>query len=55
MNIFKALLNKIHLRIITRVKGNSNILKITGSIKKQSKIRINGNNNSYNEPLKSNQ
>lgn len=45
MNVFNTLLTKIRLKMIMRIRGNENILKIAGSIKKQSKIRINGNNN----------
>lgn len=45
MNFIKMLLQKIRVIMITRVKGEGNVLKIEGKIVKTSKIRVNGNNN----------
>lgn len=45
MNLFQTLLQKIQVFMITRVKGEGNVLKIEGKIVKNSKIRVNGNNN----------
>lgn len=45
VGIFKKLLNKIRIKLITRVKGKNNSVSIKGNILKKSKIKINGNNN----------
>ncbi|MDO9304111.1 MAG: hypothetical protein Q7T77_02200 [Sulfuricurvum sp.] len=45
MNFIQILWQKIRVRMITRVKGEGNILKIEGKIVKNSKIRVNGNHN----------